>query len=149
MFDGLKEKILRESIFYERLRTLLYLSMLKNLKIWIVLQKPKEYIDSAKVVSGVVDGIVNGTAPEPFYKTYIGGKVYFKSEDKDKSDKAYNMEEIVAVSYYPINNIKQDIKSKNVLNNIQHLDPFTGFAKSSDTNEFHYYKTLSDLFGGL
>lgn len=144
MFDDSKKRIVRESIFFERLRTLLYLSMLKNVKIWLVLQKPDEYIDSAKVVSGVVDGLVNGTEPEPFHKRYISGKVYFKN-----SKDPFNMAEIVAVSYHPINDVHEPFNRtrKDILNNIQHLDPFTGFEIGNDNNESHYYKVLSDFIG--
>ncbi|MBI5048008.1 MAG: hypothetical protein HZB54_03520 [Deltaproteobacteria bacterium] len=144
MFNDFKKRIVRESIFFERLRILLYLSMLKNVKIWLVLQEPDKYIDSAKIVSGVVDGLVNGTEPEPFHKRYLGRIVYFKN-----SKEPFNMVEIVAVSYHPINDVHEPFNHtrKDILNNIQHLDPFTGFGKGYDNNESHYYKVLSDFIG--
>jgi hypothetical protein len=115
--------------------------MFKNIKIWIVLQKPDETLDSARVVTGILDGIVNGTEPEPFHKKYLGGRFYFKN-----SKEPFNMAEIVAASFNPISDVHEPYNGSriDILNSTQHLIPFTGFS-SGTTTEKHYFNLLSGL----
>ncbi len=140
MFNELKNRINKESVFFERVRTLLYLSKGRKIEIWLVLLKPKQYIHSARIVSGVVKSILHGSAIEPFYKRYIGGKFTFDDIESENKYEFHNMDEIFMVIFYPIKTIPDDIENSNVLNRIQHLEPFTGFG--SDTSESRYYRIL-------
>lgn len=141
MFAYSKKTIITEAIFYERLRTLLYISMFKNIKIWIVLLQADKTLDSARLASGIIEGVVNGTEPEPFHKKYIGGRCYFKN-----SKEPFNMAEIVAVSFNPITDVHEPYNGTriDILNRTQHLIPFTGFSSGTNT-EKHYFNLLSGL----
>jgi hypothetical protein len=143
MFDGLKKRINSESVLFERLRTVLYFSKNRKIQIWAVLLKPDQYISSARIVSGVVKGIVNGSSAEPSHKRYIGGEFTFDDIEPENKYEFHNMDEIFAISFYPIKTIPDDLKRGDVLNRMQHLTPFTGFQSGSDTNEWHYYRVLS------
>lgn len=89
---------------FERLRTLLCFSKLKNKKIWLVLRKDGETNDAARIVSGIVDDIKRGAEElsHQTYKTYMGGRVSFVREDGRISNEYFDLNEILHVSYEPI-----------------------------------------------
>jgi len=96
-----RDSVIKESVFFERLRTLLHLSKHRKVEIWVVLRKRDQSISSARIISGVVRGIITGTAAEPFHKLHIGGRFTF-DDIEDDGCKFHNMEEINAVSFHPM-----------------------------------------------
>lgn len=142
MFSNMKEDTARKAILFERLRTLLYISAFKNVNIWVVLEKPEVKLGSPKIVNGVIDYLLNGTDREPFHKKYIGGVFFFRSNRQP-----FDMSEISAVSYRPINDLSDrfDKTREDIVNRVQHLSPNTGFSADSTGTEKHYYNVLSNI----
>jgi len=147
MFDDLKNRISEDSVFFERLRTLLYLSKNKKIGIWVVLWKDG-YIDSAKIESAVVRSVYNGNPIEPLpsHKRNIGGKFTFEDSEHENIDEFHNMEEIYAVSFHPIKTIPDDLKKFYCLNRVQHLCLSADFMEGRD-NASHYYRILFAALG--
>lgn len=153
MFKKMKEDARYEAIFYERLRTFLYLSQYTNRRIWLVLLGEKQYFQDARFVDGVIETMFNYdisymdpmlmTLNSPNFsksETYYikGGFSFINHEER------YQLEEIYALSFQSIKNI-QELDNTYVLNKSQHLAPRTGFNPRSNENELKYYKTIANL----
>ena len=80
----------RSLIEFERKRTLLYVSMLKNIKIWFILDS-----DHKNVLTGIVKSIINGEVKKERFYNYRG-EFYLKDETK------YPINGIFAISFEEI-----------------------------------------------
>ncbi len=149
MFDSIKNKVMSETVLSERIRTIFYLSHHLRKPLSVLLIKPHQKIDEAKVVNGVISSIINGTPQtKAEHNRYIGGEFTIEIKGSTNQEIRFNFSDVNAISLGYENDPKVFLDRKDTVNITQHLRPFTGFGPSSDSNESHYYRILS-LFLGM
>lgn len=122
---------------------MLHLSLYLKRPISILLIKPDQTIDQGIVQSGIISEIDNGRFEKKSYQPYIGGEFSFGTRNKQGQLVKFNFSDIWAISLTIQQDHRAFLDSKNTVNNIQHLRPFTGFSDISNGSESFYYRILS------
>lgn len=145
MFGSMKDQVLKDAVFTERLRTIFFLSKIQQRPISVLLQKPTDRLSDAKVRYGVVDFLgVNKDPAKPIHERHTGGS-FTLSEDQSV-DSAYDFNLVTGVSLEFFTDPVGMAQSKSSLNCIQHLKPFTGFGDhTSESSESFYYYFLTRM----
>jgi hypothetical protein len=144
MFNSIREKVMRETVLSERIRTIFFLSRHLKKPISVLLIKPHQKIDQAVIVNGVITSIINGTlGAKGEHHKYMGGEFSLGIKDSKGLEIRFNFSDVYAISIRYENDPKVFLNRKNTVNVTQHLQSFTGFGPSSDSNESHYYHILS------
>ncbi|MBA3006939.1 MAG: hypothetical protein FP810_10235 [Desulfocapsa sp.] len=148
MFESSKNDLAQQVLFTERIRTLLFLSMMNDIPISILYFPDGGKISQAIVITGIVGCVNTGHMSNPFWKRSISGSFYFNTD----KDRWFEICKIYAVSF--TNLIEIDpvafVKHKDILNRTQHLGPVmpnTGRRKFhieiDDDNDSKFYRILS------
>ena len=148
-----RKKLSENLIPYERIRTVLYLSKIKKRPLWIVICASNATYNESQVISGVIDGIINGSSDDERsqHRTLIGGQFTIHNNPT-----RFNMSDIRGVSLTSIQSYK-DIKGPLNLdydeNTLNYLEHFTGqstkelvpseLGLSSGPFDDHYYKVIA------
>lgn len=113
MFES-KDDIARDVLCTERVRTLLYLSMIKDIPISILYFENGGYIDQGEIKTGVVKVISPGVGPRrPFREYALNGKFCFVSDE----DCWFDISMINAISFTKLNDPKSFYNHTNSLTN--------------------------------
>jgi len=150
MFESSKNDLAQQVLFTERIRTLLFLSMMNDIPISILYYPNGGTISNAIVETGIVGCVNTGHMSNPFWKRTISGNFYFNTD----KDRWFEIRKILSVSF--TNLIETDpvafLEHKDTLNRTQHLGPVipsTGRRKFDiefdDDNDSKFYLILSYL----
>lgn len=145
MFDSAKNNLTLDTIFVERVRTLLFLSMGLKIPISVLFPKSGEYIDNATVKIGIVT-IVSGGGSNPVWKKSTSGS--FKLDtDNDVWEK---INDVYALSFSRESNPISLLESEGCINRTQHLRKTIGeFGRKrldleiDDSSEAKYYRIVT------
>lgn len=128
MFES-KDDIVRDTIFTERVRTLLYLSMTLNKTIFIVMSNARD-INNALIIYGIVYKVSYGN--ESSWMQLDNSSFTFVSDE----NRAIPFRDVFAMSFTNANDNKSFINKHDTLNRVQNL---------SCIHNIPYYKLLKDI----
>ena len=147
MFESGKNDLTQQVLFAERVKTLLFLSMVNEVPISVLLFEDGGTIDQGIVKTGVVKVVSPGSGPP--WKRCITGSFILNTDD----DSWVEVPEVYAISFTEVNNPVTFLKQKDTLNRIQHLRQiYMGdFGRKKldieidDDNDSKYYRILSSI----
>jgi len=147
MFESTKNDLTKDAIFGERVRTLLFLSMVMNIPISVLLLKEDCTIDRGIVKTGVVETVSNGSGPE--WKRCVTYSFILKTDE----DCWNEIKHVFAISFSETSDPNAFIKHRNTLNRVQHLRMiYPGMfgrkkfdIETDDGNDSKYYRILSTI----
>lgn len=141
MFNSMKNEVAKDSIYFERLRTIFFLSKYLNCPVSVLLRQPHERLTDSKVVFGVVDFLgVNDDSSKPIHQQRNGGAFGLGLKDNQGSMIWFDFRLVGGISLEHYTDPMELARDDKNLNTIQHLIPFTGFGdiESSSSESFYY-----------
>jgi hypothetical protein len=141
MFNSMKNEVAEDSIYFERLRTIFFLSKYLHCPVSVLLQQPHERLTDSKVVFGVVDYLgVNGDSSKPIHQQRNSGAFGLGLNDNQGRMIWYDFKLVRGISLEHHTDPLELARDDKNLNTIQHLRPFTGFGdiESSSSESFYY-----------
>lgn len=141
IFDS-KDDVVNEAIQADRIFTILNLSKLYNIKLWIVFIPGKGYIGNAKCVSGIIFDTYKGRIVlgknNPQYKYHIGGTYIFDDTDIFLGVEHYDFDEILEISLKQVDIEKIRSGNSDLSDDIDSIHMMTGI-KINDGNKYCNY----------
>ena len=149
MFDSAKDKLTQGTIFVERARTLLFLSMGLKRPISVLFHKDDCAIDQAIVKTGVVITVSGGSDPD--WKRCITGSFILNTDERVWK----KITDVYAISFSGERDPVAFLRHEETINRLQHLRSIytrlTGRNRLNieidDDNDSKYYRILSTIAG--
>lgn len=148
MFDSAKNEIALDTIFVERVRTFLFLSMALKRPISILFPKGDCTIDQATVKTGVVTSVSGGSGQD--WQKCTAGSFMLNTDDGVWNKIA----DVFAISFSGEKDPVAFLKHEDSINRIQHLRMVVGaFGRNrlnmemDDDNDSKYYRILATIAG--
>lgn len=147
MFGPSKDNIVKDAVFYERLRTIFILSRTLSKPITVLLQRPQDRLSDGRIVHGIVTYLgINGASSTPIHKKYLEGVFSLGTLDSNGKESIFNFSEVQYISLHYHSDPFELAKHEETINELQHLIPFTGFGDiKSKSNESYYYNFLTKM----
>ena len=147
MFESAKNDLTQQVLFGERVKTLLFLSMVIDLPISVLLFKDGDTIDQGILKTGVVKVVSPGSGPS--WKRCLTGSFILNTDE----DRWIEIQKVYAISFSEANDPVTFLKHQDTLNRIQHLRQiYMGdFGRKKidieidDDNDSKYYRILSSI----
>ncbi|TKB23090.1 hypothetical protein FCL47_23940 [Desulfopila sp. IMCC35006] len=145
MFESSKNDLARNVLFGERVKTILFLSMINEFPISFLAIKETQKIDQATIKRGVVKVVSPGSGAE-WQRCFSGSFIL----DTD-NDNWLDIKDVHSISLSETKDTREFLKHEMSLNRVQHFwQVYTGTAgrrkttlEIDDGNDSKYYKLLS------